>query len=558
MYSEDLAFYYRAQEFAMAFHRSFAALAAATLAVWPASPVSAGIGDGIVGGLVGGVVSGIIVNEGAKARAHQQQPQTVTRRVYVQPQVDSYSRAENREIQTSLNYFGFPAGAPDGILGGRSRSAISDYQAYMGYPITGHLTTFEKDFLLQSHGRALAGGPNTSHLIATLPDGTRGLLLHYRDEMAGGAAPTGARGNAYGLPPEVAAAVDEIAQSSDPSADQLLQRSGFLQLADLNGDGRTDYLLDTSVTGSNFWCGARDCAVSVFASTPGGYERNDFLAHNATPAMFTCQRGNCRIADGAASGGQGGQGDGTTMVALQNERAQGDSGSALPNFAVSNAAPSLAAYCNKLLVIRTSSGGLSTVGAISDTDLALGEQFCLARSYAISQSDDLIARIPSVDPAQVESQCLGLVDPMQSHVAALSLKPREAVLDEMAGFIRDSGMASAQLTATGQICLGVGYGLDNMELAIASALLLTGQGAAPYDELLGHHLSQGFGAAKRPELAIDWYDSAITALEGGTTPVFAPTQTDRPAVLRGAVFGNSDSASPDGAAGSVPVFSISE
>jgi len=536
----------------MAFHRNFGALAALAIAVWPAAPVSAGIGDGIVGGLVGGVVSGIIVNEGAKARA-QQQPQTVTRRVYVQPQVDSYSRAENREIQTSLNYFGFSAGAPDGILGSRSRSAVSDYQAYMGYPVTGHLTTFEKDFLLQSHGRALAGGPNTSHLIATLPDGTRGLLRHYRDEMAG-AAPTGSRGNAYGLPPEVASAVDEIAASSDPSAEQLLQRSGFLQLADLNGDGRTDYLLDTSVTGSSFWCGAQDCAVSVFASTPGGYERNDFLAHGATPAMFTCQRGNCQFADGAAPGKDG---DGTTMVALRDAPSQGGGG-ALPSFALSGAAPSLASYCNKIQVIRTSSGGLSAVGAMSDSDLALGEQFCLARSYSISHSDELIARIPSVDPAQVESQCLGLVEPMQSHIASVSLKPRDAVLDEMTGFIRDSGMAPAQLTATGQICLGVGYGLDNMDLAIASALLLAGQGSAPYDELLGHHLSQGFGAAKRPELSLDWYDSAITSLEGGTTPVFAPTQAERPALLRAAVFGENDSASPGGAAGSVPVFSISE
>ena len=115
------------------------------------------------------------------------------------------------------------------------------------------------------------------------------MILVVRDEMSG-RSPARSAGN-YGLPGPVAAAVDEIAASSDPNAEQLVQRAGFVQLADMNGDGRTDYILDTSVTGSAFWCSAQACTVQAFLSTPDGYVRNDFQAFNVTPAMFTCTRG---------------------------------------------------------------------------------------------------------------------------------------------------------------------------------------------------------------------------------------------------------------------------
>ncbi|NND20144.1 MAG: peptidoglycan-binding protein, partial [Silicimonas sp.] len=115
-------------------------------------------GDALVGGIIGGVIGGAIVNERNKKRV-------VTRKVYRQP-VYSAQREENRQVQTSLNYFGFPAGSPDGVLGRNSRSAISQYQAHLGYPVTGYLTDYEKSFLLSSHNRAVAGGPVTHQQIA--------------------------------------------------------------------------------------------------------------------------------------------------------------------------------------------------------------------------------------------------------------------------------------------------------------------------------------------------------------------------------------------------------
>ena len=81
----------------------------------------------IAGGIIGGIIGGAIMN-GSQKRT--------TKKVYRKP-VYSAARVENREVQTSLNYFGFPAGSPDGVLGRRSRAAISQYQVHLGYPPTG-------------------------------------------------------------------------------------------------------------------------------------------------------------------------------------------------------------------------------------------------------------------------------------------------------------------------------------------------------------------------------------------------------------------------------------
>ena len=167
----------------------------------------------------------------------------------------------------------------------------------MGYPATGHLAPYERNFLVSSYNRAQVGGPQVIKAMQG-PQGVRGVLHTWRDEAAGIRAPgsTYASGGYGGLPPEVSHAVDEIAASSEPTGEQLLQRTGFMQLADLNGDGRNDYVLDTSVSGSSFWCGASNCSVMVFASTPQGYQRNDFLARGVTPASFACHQGTCRMA----------------------------------------------------------------------------------------------------------------------------------------------------------------------------------------------------------------------------------------------------------------------
>ena len=165
----------------MTLKRIGTAVLATTLAVTSSGPVMAGSGD-VVGGIIGGIIGGAIVSESQRNR------RTTTRRTTT----TSSARAENREVQTALNYFGFPAGTPDGVMGRKSRSAISGYQAHMGYVASGQLTQYEKDFLLTSYHRAIAGGQITNQQIAASAMGPKGLLITYRDELAGQTAPQAA------------------------------------------------------------------------------------------------------------------------------------------------------------------------------------------------------------------------------------------------------------------------------------------------------------------------------------------------------------------------------
>jgi peptidoglycan hydrolase-like protein with peptidoglycan-binding domain len=153
---------------------------AALLAIPAAEPAQADAGDFVAGAIIGGVVGAAINHNAKKKRVVRRS----TARTY-RPGISSAQRAENREVQTALNYFGFPSGAPDGVFGKRTRAAVSTYQAHLGYPASGQLTQYEKTFLLQSYHRAIAGGAATSQAIAANPLGPRGLLNQYRDQAAG-------------------------------------------------------------------------------------------------------------------------------------------------------------------------------------------------------------------------------------------------------------------------------------------------------------------------------------------------------------------------------------
>ena len=562
----------------MSHRKTLAAAVAVTLAVTPAATLA---GDAFVGGLVGGIIGGAIANS--------QKPKTRTVYRTAKPTVSSSQRQANRDMQTALNYFGFNAGGADGVIGQRTRTAVSSYQAMLGYPVTGQITQYERDFLMSSYYRAQAGGPTTAELIASNPQGVRGLLLVYRDEQmnGGGTLASASIGGHYGLPRDVAAAVNEIAKSSDPTAEQLVQRSGFIQLSDINGDGRTDYIIDTSVTGSAFWCNAQSCAVRVFASTPEGYQRNDFQAFNVTPAMFSCTRGTCTKTDGGtqlATAQMLPQQPQTQPAAPQTQMAsvvstpvpsatpvvQGGAAvvataPVIPNF-FGDAAPaaSLESHCNKVSLLTSTNGGFIRAETLTDPEMALSEQMCLTRTYAIASGEDLMVKV-SAPASQIAEQCAGFGALLKEHVAALSLQPREDVMRGVSGFVLGSGMSPAQLESTAQICLASGYKTDDMDTAIGSALLLVALGKAPYAELLGHHLSQGFGTTERPDLAMAWYGHALDALDNGAAAVFTPGQPERRELLRKAALmltGNAgvtnDAAGVVTQAASIPLFQISE
>ncbi|WP_198144896.1 peptidoglycan-binding domain-containing protein [Pseudorhodobacter aquimaris] len=421
----------------MVFKRISTAFVATAMVV---APLEVHAGDGLVGGIVGGIIGGVIVNEANKNR------RTTTRRTtnYKRSSISSSQRAANREVQVALNYFGFPAGTPDGALGPRSRGAISQYQAHMGFGTSGRLNDWERDLLVQSYYRAQAGGPVTAQQIASDPRGTMGLLHIYRDERLGIGAASG--GQMTAVPA--------------PAAPQPATQLGF----------------------------AAAGTAPVAAAVP--QFGTEVAAQSALPSFMA---------------------QGTTQV-------------------------SLASHCNKVSLVTNSNGGFVTQATLQDPAFALSEQFCLARTYAIAQGEELVSSISGFTPQQISKQCEGFGPVMQEHVAALSLKSREEVMQGVSGFVLGSGMAPAQLAGTAKICLGVGYVTDNMDVAIGSALILTTVGEAAYAELVGHHLASGIGAAQRMDLSLPWFDQSYLAGSDGTSQVFAPGMADRAPLIRAAAY----------------------
>jgi len=421
-----------------------------SVAIVSGTRAAADFADGLVGGIVGGAVSGIIVNESAKARERKRS--TTTRRVYRAPSVSSQ---QVREEQTALNYFGFPAGTPDGIRGRNTRNAISLFQAHMGYPATGTLQEYERQFLISSYYRAQSGGAATAQLVAQRGQGTRGLLHAYRDEALG------------------------------------IQRQ--------QGQG---------------------------------------AASASQQQQTQSSQGQTQAASASATGSGGG--------ALPNLMASGGDG------------PSLASHCNQVSLVTSSNGGFVTAASMQDARFALNEQFCIARTYAIAEGESMAASLQGISPEKLEEQCRAFGPAMREHVAALSLDDRETVLDGVRGFVRQTGQSPAQLGGTARICLSVGYRIDNMNVALGSGLLLAALGEDAYSELMGHHLNEGFGTARRPELAKQWYAAAVEAVENGAEPVFAPGDSGRNTLLRKAVFG-ADAGSRGGdvqPASTLPTFNV--
>ena len=448
------------------------AIVAAAIAFTPATRVSADAGDFVAGAIIGGIIGH------AATKQNQRKAKTTQKRYYKKAKPRLPSTQEGRQIQSSLNYFGFNAGGVDGQLGRQSRNAISRYQAYLGYPATGQLSPFEQDLLVNSYNRAQAGGYQVSQQIAQSPDGTRGLLVRYRAEMAGQqVAPVTSAATVYVAPQPVA----PVATTT------------------------------TTVT-------------RVSPITP------------------------------------------VTPIAPQPvPQTQLQTASILPNF-LGNAAPrSLASHCNTVSLLTNTNGGFTTVNSMTDPNMALNEQFCLARTYAIADGEAMVVKVQGFSPQQIESQCDAFGPAMKDHAAALSLKPQKAVVQDVASFILTTGMSPAQLKGTARICLGVGYRTDNMEVALGSGLLLVAMGQNVYSELMGHHLAQGFGTAKRTDMAVAWYDTGLTALSAGAPAVFAPGQPERNALIRKASLqlnGQPQALAPQGGAiqpvAALPTFTVSD
>jgi peptidoglycan hydrolase-like protein with peptidoglycan-binding domain len=233
---------------------------------------------------------------------------------------------------------------------------------------------------------------------------------------------------------------------------------------------------------------------------------------------------------------------------------------ALPVFAVAEGpAVSLASQCNQVSLMTNTNGGYTKAAAVTDAGFALAEQFCLARTYAMAESEKLAGAVSGFTPEQIVQQCQAFGPVLQPQLAALGTEERDKVLAGVAAFVQGSGQSPAQLAGSAKICLGVGYTENQMEVALGSALVLTALGEKAYAELVAHHMSMGFGTVVRADLAFAWYQMGLEAAKSGAV-VFAPGLTDRTDVIYKAAYiigGHTDPAAPaPAAAPELPAFSL--
>ncbi|MCE8526153.1 peptidoglycan-binding protein [Ruegeria pomeroyi] len=229
--------------------------------------------------------------------------------------------------------------------------------------------------------------------------------------------------------------------------------------------------------------------------------------------------------------------------------ARAATGAALPNFGFAQTTPvSINAHCNEVNLLTTSNGGPSRPGQVREPVFALNEQFCQARSQAMTEASQIEVTIPNMTAVQVEQQCDGLAQAMAPQMVDIDTKAPSEVVAATSAFLQASGQPMASLISGGKICLGVGYRTDNAEMALASATLLASAGQLGYGEVVSHQLRQGFGAPVGMARAGEWMRLALNAAQSGSG-VLGQTP-ERVAVL-------TEASTSAAAAPAIPVFSAS-
>ena len=204
-------------------------------------------------------------------------------------------------------------------------------------------------------------------------------------------------------------------------------------------------------------------------------------------------------------------------------------------FAGGSTGPSLANHCNTVMLQTSTQGGQVTLASMSDPNFALSEQFCLARSYAIANGEEKMGEITGMTPKEISAQCDALGAALMPKVEMIPVSTQSQVEADVRSFALGTGLAPADLAATSRVCLALGYSQDKMETAIGSSLLLVAIGEPAYGELIGHHLREGFGLSKRQDLAAQWYNASLGAVDQGAAAVFMPGQPERTQLIRAAM-----------------------
>lgn len=245
--------------------------------------------------------------------------------------------------------------------------------------------------------------------------------------------------------------------------------------------------------------------------------------------------------------------NGVQSASLQNNNAFADQGQSntFGNAGAAQAAPpaiapldlslgqaptSMASHCELVVGMTQANQGVVLATNISDPEQALGEQFCEARSFAITQSQGLMSQARQTED-QVSDACSQIADvmlPASAQINTTDVKLVATTAQEISNGIFNNDMATA--SGYGQICLGLGYRQDDAKMALGAATVMLATGQMPYAEVMGHHLRWGFGTTRSLEASNAWYDTALTAMEQGAQPVFMPSKTaERNAIIKASI-----------------------
>lgn len=395
---------------------------------------SAANADSNLGAFAVGAAVGAIVNHQVNKNRQQKQTRTVTR----SSSLNSYQRQQNREVQSALNSFGFDAGAVDGQLGRRSRAAISNYQAYMGYQPTGYLEDYQRGNLVSANQRLQAGG-GAAYPEVVANEGTRGLLKAFQDPNY---------------------------------ANRYRQNNAGVQSA--------------------------------------GFEGQNNNANNG----------------------------GFNSVPVATQPAQPPASFAPLDLSLGQAPTSMASHCDLVTGISEANQGRVLPNNVTDPEQALGEQFCEARTYAITQSQSLLSAARQTED-QLAASCTQIADamaPATNQIGTQDVKLVATSAQQIANGLFNNDTTTA--TAYGQICMGLGYRQDDAKMALGGATVLLSTGQMPYAEVMGHHLRWGFGTTRTPGAANGWYQTALDAMQQGAAPVFVPSKSaERNAIIQASLSG---------------------
>lgn len=196
-------------------------------------------------------------------------------------------------------------------------------------------------------------------------------------------------------------------------------------------------------------------------------------------------------------------------------------------------AASMASHCELVVGTTQLNQGVILASNLTDPEQALGEQFCEARSFAMTASQGLATQ-SGQNEDQLAAACTQIADavePASAQIGSGDVKLVATQAQQITNTVFQNNMQVA--AGYGQLCLGLGYRQDDAKMALGGATVMLATGQMPYAEIMGHHLRWGFGTAAAPAASTSWYQTALTSMEQGAQPVFVPSKTaERNAIIK--------------------------